>query len=105
MRLRILLLEAVLLSTLVAVPDESLSQNMTHLWSQRFGDTTYQHGWSVTFDPSGNVAITGTFAGTVDFGGDPLTSSGWRDIFLAKFDASGAHLWSQRFGDAENQFG
>jgi hypothetical protein len=77
----------------------------THLWSQRFGDAENQLGWSVAFDPSGNVAITGNFEGTVNFGGGPLTCAGSQDIFLAKFDASGAHLWSQRFGDAEYQLG
>jgi uncharacterized protein (AIM24 family) len=103
MRLIILLLGTMFLLTLVAFPDESLSQSMTHLWSQRFGDASSQHGQSVVFDPSRNVAITGALRGTVDFGGGPLTSAGRRDIFLAKFDASGNHLWSQRFGDAEDQ--
>jgi hypothetical protein len=36
----------------------------------------------------------------VDFGGGPLTSPGfWSDIFVGKYNASGTHIWSQRFGD------
>ena len=76
--------------------------NGTHLWSQQFGDADYQFGYSVAFDAVGNVVMTGNFAGTVDFGGGPLTSAGVDDIFLAKFDANGTHLWSQGFGDASN---
>jgi uncharacterized protein (AIM24 family) len=79
-----------------------LDGNGTHIWSQGFGDTEWQGGWSVASDPSGNVVITGYFYGTVDFGGDTLTSAGGSDIFLAKFDANGTHLWSQRFGDTNS---
>ena len=32
-----------------------------------------------------------------------LTSAGSRDVFVAKFDPAGNHLWSQRFGDASLQ--
>jgi hypothetical protein len=72
-----------------------------HLWSQRFGDATYnQRGRSVAIDASGNVIVAGPMAGTVDFGGGPLTALGW-DTFVAKFDPSGNHVWSQRFGPAD----
>jgi uncharacterized protein (AIM24 family) len=78
--------------------------NGTHLWSHRFGDGNIQTGYYVAFDPSGNVLMTGYFMGTVDFGGGSLISSGWYDIFLVKFDSSGTHLWSQKFGDASTQY-
>jgi uncharacterized protein (AIM24 family) len=79
--------------------------NGTHLWSQSFGDTSFQRGYSVDFDPSGNVVMTGQFQGTVDFGGGPLTSAGGNDIFLVKFDSNGTHLWSQGFGDTDYESG
>jgi len=71
-----------------------------HQWSQRFGDATYQSGNSVATDGSGNVLATGSFVGTVDFGGGPLTSASnsHPDIYIAKFSANGTHIWSQRFG-------
>ena len=69
-----------------------------HVWSKRFGATGADQGWSVSADGSGNVVATGRFVGTVDFGGGPLTSAGSEDIFLAKYDAGGAHVWSKRFG-------
>lgn len=33
-------------------------------------------------------------------GAGRLTRAGSVDIYVAKFDAAGNHLWSQRFGDA-----
>jgi hypothetical protein len=76
----------------------------SHLWSQGFGSVSSQSGESVAFDSWGNIDLVGEFRGTVDFGGDTLTSAGSRDIYLVKFDSSGTHLWSQRFGDGSNQF-
>ena len=71
-----------------------------HQWSQRFGDALPQECYDVATDASGNIFITGTFSGTVDFGGGVLSSAGVSDIYVAKFDAAGVHQWSQRFGDA-----
>ena len=68
-----------------------------HFWSQRFGGTSSDIGNAVAVDPDGNVFVAGSFGGTVDFGGGPLTASG-TDIFLAKYSPTGVHLWSQRFG-------
>ncbi|MFQ5511853.1 MAG: FlgD immunoglobulin-like domain containing protein [Candidatus Krumholzibacteriia bacterium] len=70
-----------------------------HQWSQRFGDTTADVGFGIAVDASGNAIVTGTFSGTVDFGGGNLTSAGANDIFVAKYDAGGVHQWSKRFGD------
>jgi hypothetical protein len=75
-----------------------------HLWSKRFGDSSEQYAYSIAADGPGNVLVTGYFQGTVDFGGGGLTSAGSYDIFVAKFDAAGNHLWGKRFGDAGEQF-
>jgi hypothetical protein len=75
------------------------------LWSKRFGDANEQYGYSITTDSAGNVLLTGYFGGTIDFEGGALTSAGGNDLFVAKFDAAGAHLWSKHFGDAEDQYG
>jgi hypothetical protein len=75
----------------------------SHLWSERYGDSDDQLGWSIAVDGAENAFLSGTFLGTVDFGGGPLTSMGGWDIFLAKFNRSGDHIWSQRFGDLNDQ--
>jgi hypothetical protein len=74
----------------------------THLWSRGMGGSGADLGLSVALDPSGAVLVTGYFSGTVDFGGGPLTSVGGFDAFVAKYSASGAHLWSKRFGSTGN---
>ena len=74
-----------------------------HLWSHSFGDPDEQNGWCVAADPDGSLLVTGPFLGTIDLGGGVLTSAGNRDIYLAKFDSDGNHIWSQSFGDPETQ--
>jgi hypothetical protein len=50
-------------------------------------------------DGSGNVAMTGFFRGTVNFGGGNRTGGGNQDIFLAKFSGvDGSQMWSRGFG-------
>jgi hypothetical protein len=74
--------------------------------SKRFGDAARQAGWSIAVDGSGNIVLAGTFDGTVDFGGGPLTSAGGsRDVYVAKLDPQLGHLQSSRFGDASHQDG
>ncbi|MBK8257202.1 MAG: hypothetical protein IPK82_31580 [Polyangiaceae bacterium] len=78
-----------------------------HLWSKRFGDTAMQPGYlggEIAFDNAGNVIAAGDFRGSMDLGGGPLTTAGQydSDLFLAKFDPNGNHIYSKRFGDAES---
>ncbi|HET6348899.1 MAG TPA: FlgD immunoglobulin-like domain containing protein [Candidatus Krumholzibacteria bacterium] len=68
-------------------------------WSQRFGGTGLDGARAVAFDGAGNIVMTGYFGGSVSFGGAPLTG-GAHDIFVAKFDGSGAHQWSHYYGGA-----
>lgn len=64
-----------------------------------FGDSGSQVVYSVAKDGSGNIYTTGSFTGQVDFGSGSLTvSSGLRDVFVAKYDSDGDHIWSKRFG-------
>jgi hypothetical protein len=76
-----------------------------YLWSKSFGDADQQDATAVAVDSAGDVLVTGEFFGTVNFGGGPLTSAGDYDLFLVKFDASGGHVWSKRFGDDDDQGG
>ena len=40
---------------------------------------------------------------SIDLGGGLLTSAGGDDVFVAKLDADGQHLFSKRFGDGAGQ--
>ncbi|WP_437727482.1 PE-PGRS family protein [Sorangium sp. So ce861] len=78
----------------------------SHVWSKRFGDASEQYAIAAAADSSGNIVIAGEFKGTLNFGADPstaLVSAGERDIFVAKLDPDGNHLFSKRFGDALDQ--
>jgi PKD repeat protein len=77
----------------------------THLWSRGFGGTYQDAGNALAVDAAGNVAVTGTFNNTIDFGGGPLVSAGGNDLFLARFGPGGAHQWSLRVGSSSNYEG
>jgi hypothetical protein len=83
---------------IIALAIPSRAQTPAHFWSKRFGSTSGDTGFSVAVDASGNVLLAGSFAGTVNVGGPDLVSSGSSDIFVAQYNANGAHQWSQSFG-------
>jgi hypothetical protein len=53
-------------------------------WQKGFGDTSFQSASGVSADAMGNVVVTGSIAGTADFGGGALKANG-DDVFVAKF--------------------
>src|SRR5213075_3252556 len=57
------------------------------------------HAMAVATDPSGNVVVAGSFEGTVNFGTGPMTSSGFKDVFVAKYSAAGVPLWAKAYGE------
>lgn len=85
-----------------------LDEDGEHVFSRRFGTETYQSVEPVRITglavgPDGEAALKGYFDGIVDFGGGPVESAGLDDIFVAKYDRTGAHVFDRRFGDAEYQ--
>jgi Domain of unknown function (DUF4062) len=73
--------------------------------NKRFGDNQRQLLNGLAVDNLGNIAVIGDFWGRINFGDSELVSAGDRDIFLAKFDKNGQHLWSARYGDELEQVG
>ena len=94
---------AAALVTILLLPAAATAAAPTHLWSDLYGNVNDQYGQAVAIDGAGNVLVAGTFWGSIDLGGGVLTSAGLTDVFLAKFDPAGAHLWSVRFGDTNFQ--
>ena len=78
----------------------ALDSSGNHLWSKVVNGAK---GLGLAVDASGAILLTGFTYGTVDFGGGPLVSAGGSDIFIAKLDAGGNHVWSKRFGDTNNR--
>jgi len=80
-----------------------LSPSGAHLWSKRFGSSATESAHALGIDGSGNVIVSGTASGDVDFGGGVLPAAGNLDVFLLKLNTAGTHIWSRLFGDAELQ--
>ncbi|MBN4066018.1 SBBP repeat-containing protein [Candidatus Amoebophilus asiaticus] len=80
-----------------------------YIWAKSIGSTNADGGKNITLDASGNVYIIGDFLGTADFdpgsGTQNLTSSGWFDIFFAKYDANGNYQWAKRVGGSGYDYG
>jgi len=74
-------------------------ENGDHVSSTAFGGPGHDAGLALAVgELSGDVAVTGSFEGTSNFGGGALKSAGLKDGFILKLSIHGAHLWSQRFG-------
>lgn len=69
-------------------------------WTQKRGGTGDDAAIAIAADASGNLAVGGAFHDTMSLGGTSLVSAGGFDGFLARYNTSGVHQWSLRFGSA-----
>ncbi len=76
-----------------------LSPQGAHLWSTYLGGNTYDEGYGIAVDGSGNILVTGytSSSGWVS-GGFDTTHNGSSDAFVVKLSPQGAHLWSTYLG-------
>ena len=63
-------------------------------WIEQFGSSEDDSGLGIRVDSKDNVYVTGYTEG----GLDGNTNSGKQDIFLVKFNSSGAKLWTKQLG-------
>ena len=68
------------------------------LWVRNAGGRSDDASYSIATDVSGNSYITGYFSGTALFGSTKVTSLGYSDIFVAKYDAAGNLVWLRTAG-------
>ncbi len=81
------------------------------LWVRGIGGSANSDiGAAVKTDASGNVFVTGSFDGTVDF--DPgsgvsnlVSLGGYNDAFVLKLNASGNFVWVKQFGGPDSDVG
>ena len=81
-----------------------------YVWAKRLGGTTGDEGYGIALDGSGNLHVTGYFqSSSADF--DPgagtanLSTAGGRDVFIAKYDASGNYIWAKQMGGTNDDNG
>jgi len=75
--------------------------NGAFLWVKQFGDEAEQKARAVAIDAKGNVLVGGQAAGSIDFGGGPLSAQGNPSAFAAKLDPQGGHVWSKVWGSGK----
>lgn len=77
-------------------------------WGHSFGSNHHDEAKGIAVS-KGNVYLTGSFRNTCDF--DPsastnsLTSAGLQDIYLARYDSTGAFDWVHQFGGSKTDKG
>jgi ankyrin repeat protein len=68
------------------------------LWARAYGGEFFESARAVAVDPQGSFYVTGTYQYDFDLGGGQrLSNSKIYDIYVAKFSADGAAMWSQSF--------
>ncbi len=73
------------------------------LWQKRVGGGSANMGTSIGLEPNGDIVTAGSFGGTLDFGDGALRAEAMSDLFVARLDARGVHLWSRRFSGTQLQ--
>ncbi|MEK6783830.1 MAG: hypothetical protein AABY93_19185, partial [Bacteroidota bacterium] len=96
-------MKRILLAVLFFFPFLTGAQNLTVDWVNAIGGATGDEIiQSTVVDDSGNVYISGSFEGTVNFNPNSsptsLTSAGLSDAFFAKYTNDGVLVWVRQLG-------
>jgi len=77
-------------------------------WARNWGPSAYTGGKGLAVDNKGNAFVTGKFQGTIDFDpGTPVdnhTSFGGYDVYVSKFDNTGAFQWARTWGGTDWEY-
>ncbi|MHC4661390.1 MAG: PKD domain-containing protein [Planctomycetota bacterium] len=103
--------ETVLNSTTVLLTDIFIAKynpGGTLAWAKSAGGTENNKSYAISTFPDGSAIITGEFEGTSTFGNSSeggnqvdITSSGGKDIFVAKYNPDGTLAWAKKAGGTD----
>ena len=88
-----------------------LNTNGDFVWAKSIRGNNSDMGSDISVDEHGNVFSTGSFNGTADFDPGPgvynLSSAGYWDNFVFKFDTDGNFVWAKAMGGTltDNSYG
>jgi hypothetical protein len=63
------------------------------VWIRLMGGTGLDRGLDIMTDDNDDIIVTGFFSGTALFGTTTLISSGFSDVFVAKYNSNGVFQW------------
>ena len=76
-----------------------LDKEGNFVWARQIGGASRDVGSCLSVNASGGAIVSGSFGGTVDFGNKTfLTSSGYSDVYVCQYDASGKFQWAKNIG-------
>jgi hypothetical protein len=80
-----------------------LDSNGNYSWLIQIGGASMDFPTDMTFDKNDNILCSGPFGSTVDFDPDNtktvnLTTAGYQDIFLCKYNSRRDLIWAKRIG-------
>ncbi len=84
---------------------QKLDVDGNFIWAKKIGGSGFDRAYGVAVDNNNNPLFTGYFESFVDF--DPnagfmnLTSNGFRDIHITKFDINGDLIWAKSIGASD----
>lgn len=70
----------------------------SHIWSKKIAPEI-GNLYDLAVDSAGNVGMIGSYSTSINVGGAPLPSNGALDMWVARYNAGGQHVWSKHFGD------
>jgi len=84
--------------------------NGTLSWAKRAGGSDYDQGLGITTLSDNSIVVTGGFIGSATFGPGEinqtvLTSAGFSDIFIARYNPNGTLSWAKRAGGTDEDQG
>ncbi len=90
-----MLLSAVLIELSFLFSSQIFAQAPDWEWANSAGGTSYDGGGAITYSSDGNLLVSGYFHESATFDTTVLTSSLYLDVFIAKYNTTGALLWAK----------